>query len=231
MRELRPNLWHWTAPHPDWRPATPGSPDDWARDVGCALYITDARAIFVDPLLPSDTDAFWAQADALTAGRKVHVLTTIRWHVRSRAALVARYAASTSRARAVLAPDVVPIPIRGAEETVFWLPAARTLIPGDRLLGENRNGLRLCPASWLRSLPSKLTLAELRARMMPLLELPVEAVLVSHGDPVLDGASAALRAALADTPSGDGEIRPRAATVEESHPDPECDQREPVGGE
>ena len=46
-------------------------------------------------------------------------------------------------------------------------------------------GLRVCPQPWLGYLPGGLTVAELRDRLRPLLDLPVELVLVSHGEPVL----------------------------------------------
>ncbi len=81
--------------------------------------------------------------------------------------------------------------VQGAGETIFWLPEPRTLIPGDRILGAGGGGLRLCPDSWLRSLKTPITQAELKPRLRPLLELPVQRVLVSHGEPILrDGASA-----------------------------------------
>jgi hypothetical protein len=54
--------------------------------------------------------------------------------------------------------------------------------------------VRLCPESWL---PSGVGHAELRTALAPLLELPVERVLVSHGVPVLGGGHAALAKALA----------------------------------
>ena len=42
--------------------------------------------------------------------------------------------------------------------------------------------LRLCPARWIGG---GKTLDELRASLRPLLDLPIEQVLVSHGEPVL----------------------------------------------
>jgi hypothetical protein len=51
----------------------------------------------------------------------------------------------------------------------------------------------MCPESWL---PPKSGHTELAASLRPLLDLPVERVLVSHGDPVLAGGRDALAAAL-----------------------------------
>jgi hypothetical protein len=69
-------------------------------------------------------------------------------------------------------------------------------VPGDRLIGDGRGGVRLCPESWLRYLPGGVDLAALREAMAPLLELPVEMVLVSHGEPVLRDGAAKVAAAL-----------------------------------
>ena len=193
--ELIRGLWRWTAPHPDWRPPSrTGGPDDWEQLVGCALYETERAVTFFDPLVGPDAGAFWAWADARVAGRPVHVLTTIHWHRRSRDAVVARYGAQTSRARARLPAGIEPVVLRGAGETMFWLPGPRALIPGDRLLGAPGGGLRICPQSWLSAV--RVDRYELRALLAPVLELPVARVLVSHGRPVLRGGAGALRAAL-----------------------------------
>jgi glyoxylase-like metal-dependent hydrolase (beta-lactamase superfamily II) len=80
-----------------------------------------------------------------------------------------------------------------ADEVVFWLPAPRSLVPGDVLLGTDA-GLELCPGSWLGSRGG---LPRLVDDLAPLLELPVERVLTSHGPPVLSGGRDALAYALA----------------------------------
>ena len=61
------------------------------------------------------------------------------------------------------------------------------------ILGADNSGLRLCPASWL---PAGIDQARLRESLRPLLDLPVERVLVSHGKPVLRKGHAALAAVL-----------------------------------
>jgi hypothetical protein len=52
----------------------------------------------------------------------------------------------------------------------------------------------MCPESWL---PEGKGHRELAESLRPLLELPVERILVSHGEPVLGGAPQALARALA----------------------------------
>ena len=64
------------------------------------------------------------------------------------------------------------------------------------MLGADGGGLRLCPESWLGYLGSGLTLAQLRLVLRPLLELPIELVLVTHGEPVLSGGREALAEAI-----------------------------------
>jgi hypothetical protein len=160
--------------------------------VGCVAHRAPDALVFIDPLVPPGAEeAFWKQADTLVEGHgeRVVVLTTIRWHRRSRDELVARYGASTSRARRTLPQGVETIRIPDASETMVWLAEHRALVPGDLLLGADGGGLRLCPESWLRYMGGA-SLEEVRGRMRPLLDLPVEMVLVSHGEPVLrDGAA------------------------------------------
>lgn len=200
MKQIAAGLWRWTAPHPGWQPdAEPGSPADWERDVGSVLYEDEAGevAVFFDPLLPPEPDPFWEWADERCAGRRVAVLTTIGWHRRSRSSFVKRYEASVSRAKRNLPRGVESFVVPGAGETIFWLPNHRALIPGDPILGGPGGGLQLCPDSWLRYLRTPLTRAELRDRLRPLLDLPVERVLVSHGNAVLSQGDKALAQILA----------------------------------
>jgi hypothetical protein len=196
MKELAPGLWRWTAPHWAWAPgAEPDSPDDWEEYVGSVLYEDREAAVFIDPLVPEDADQFWRWADQRVAGRSVVVLTTLGPHRRSREQVAERYGASTSRAKRDLPSGVESIVLRGAGETMFWLPDHRTLVPGDRILGASGGGLRLCPESWLYWV--LVDRDELRELLKPLLELPIERVLVSHGEPVLSSGARALRACLA----------------------------------
>ena len=129
-------------------------------------------------------------------GQPVRVLTTIGFHRRSRDEVVRRLGAMTSRAKASLPEGVETITIRRAGETMVWLPELRTLVSGDRLLGDDAGGLRMCPPGWLRYLEPGLSHDELRDALRPLLELPVEMVLVSHGEPVLRNGRAAIERAL-----------------------------------
>jgi glyoxylase-like metal-dependent hydrolase (beta-lactamase superfamily II) len=205
--ELEHGLWRWTAPHPEWKPGTSDTADDWSRDVGCALFQTSSMVLFIDPLLPPSTSPFWRWADERCAGRSVTVFTTIAYHRRSRDAIVARYGAASYGGDGDGETDVrrLPggvqlLPVEGFGETLVWLASARTLLTGDSLLGDGRGGLRLCPESWLEDAPAPITLADLRDRLSPVLSLPIERVLVSHGEPVLSDGRRALARALEAIP-------------------------------
>jgi hypothetical protein len=192
--EIAPGLLRWTARHPEWvENAEPGGPNDWDAIVGAVLYEAPGAVALIDPIVPGDErERFLSWLDRRVGQRPVSVLTTVRWHVRDRDELAERYDARTG----AVPGGIVPKPLEGAGETVYWLPDAATLVPGDRLLGDGRGGLRLCPDSWLgRVRVDRRGLAEL---LRPLLELPVQRVLVSHGEPVLDGASVVLARAIED---------------------------------
>ena len=178
--------------------------------------------MLIDPLVPETTEEeerFWRalDRDVAWADVPVHVLVTVFWHTRSAARMVERYDArvhAMTSARAAIARragdvhetfrpgDSLPAGIEAyptvrRNEVAFWLPAHRALGPGDVLLGDDEGGLRLCPASWL---PGRAGQAELRDSLLPLLALPIERVLVSHGAPVLNDGHTALARALAAVP-------------------------------
>ena len=194
MEELAPGLHRWTARHPEWRPAPErDTPADWPPDVGCVAYEAPDALVLVDPLIEE-----WAPLDALVErhGRPVIVLTTMRFHRRGREEVAARYGAELRTHTEPPPAGVRRVPVTGMDESMVYLEAPRALVPGDRLIGDGAGGVRPCPPSWMRYLPGPPDANALRAALAPLLELPVEAVLVSHGDPVLSGGGAALRAAL-----------------------------------
>ena len=110
--------------------------------------------MFIDPLAVADDGAFWSWADDRCRGREVVALETIRFHRRSREAFLARYSAATMAPQSAVPPrwGVEPHSLPATEETVFWIPEHRALVPGDVLLGTGGGGLSLCPESWLEEL-------------------------------------------------------------------------------
>lgn len=199
ITEITPGLWRWTARHPEWvAGAKPGTTADWPREVGSVAYESPGGLVVIDALVPEGGDSLWSWLDerAAAADGRVAALSTIKWHRRSRDAVARRYGASTSCSREALPEGVEAIPIRGAGETMFWLAEPRALVCGDRLMGDGRGGVCICPESWLRYLDEPPSLDELREALRPLLDLNVQRVLVSHGEPVLRDGAAAIRRAL-----------------------------------
>jgi glyoxylase-like metal-dependent hydrolase (beta-lactamase superfamily II) len=210
VRELAPGLWLWTALHPDWTPE-----EDWEQEVGCVYLETPSTVILVDPLVPGEPAARETflqhlDADIERNGKPVSILLTVHWHERSSAELAERYGAevwanegAVGQIDSVTNPfapaDVLPggvigIDAQRAGETLLWLPEQHALVSGDVLLGDGDGGLRVCPESWLNGI----TRLELKLALAGLLDLPVELVLVSHGEPVLADGTAALAQALAE---------------------------------
>lgn len=200
VEEIAPRLWRWTGHHEEWR-----------QDVGCVYYGGSDAVVLIDPLVPpEDSERFLAalDRDVERHGRPVHVLVTIYWHARSAREIVERYrgrlwAHGSARApidrRTGAVTDVFragdPLPggveahaARGSE-VVFWIPEHRALVAGDVILGTGDGGLRLCPESWS---PHGGGHEQVRDNLRPLLELPVEKVLVSHGAPLLENGHEAL---------------------------------------
>jgi glyoxylase-like metal-dependent hydrolase (beta-lactamase superfamily II) len=176
--------------------------DDWQEDVGSVAVETGDGLVFIDPLSPPPE-----------LGPPAHTLITVYFHARDAAGrvwaprrLVRRLA---NRGVTVTDPfdpgDSLPGAIECYEtardgEVVYVLPQQQAVVVGDVLLGAGAKPrptdepLRLCPARWLGD---GVTHDDLKRSLQPLLETPVEQVLVSHGAPVTSHGSAALAAVLA----------------------------------
>ncbi len=185
---VAPGLRRWTAWHDEWREA-----------VGSVAVETDDGLVLIDPLDPPRGLA-----------RPDHVLLTVYWHIRSASDLPAaevwasRRAVEPLRNRGVRVTRTVndgalPGGIRAfatarSSEVVYWLPRQKTVVAGDVLLGAGAkpnattDPLRLCPERWL----GKASHDDLRGSLRILLDLPVQRVLVSHGEPVLRSGKRAL---------------------------------------
>jgi glyoxylase-like metal-dependent hydrolase (beta-lactamase superfamily II) len=203
--QIAPGLWRWTGWH-----------EEWKEDVGSVYVEAADGVVLIDPIVPpEDTERFWKalDRDVKRVGGEVHVLVSVFWHTRDARQMVERYQArvwAPRRGRAAIerragivtdafAPDE-PLPggvqarrTARASEVVYWIPEHGALVPGDVLLTDKVGGIRLCPASWL---PESVDQPKLAESLRPLLDLPVERVLLSHGEPVLTGAKRALTAAL-----------------------------------
>ena len=184
VNELAPGLWRWTAPHPAWKEGA-----DWEQEVGCVYYEATDATVLIDPLVPPERERFFDALDRDVERRKlpVAILLTVPWHGRSSPELAGRYETTTE------APaGVEPFPVPDVQETVWWLPEHRTLVVGESLFGDGDGALSLCPDTWVKGERRD----ALRSALRQLLDLPLERILVSHGEPVLEDGHAALARAL-----------------------------------
>lgn len=218
--EIAPGLLYWTARHPEWHPGAFGAA------VGSYAALAGAELLLIDPLLPADDPEPVLQALEARLRERVAILITIGYHVRSAAALLERWHRELpvtihgppqaerrlrSRARAAfrdLAPDGggpagarafrIGRPVRG--ERPLWLPSHAALAFGDAVVTNPAGELRM----WIPEPLTEDRAAFYRDRfaptLRPLLELPVERVLTTHGAPILEGAAAALREAVESPP-------------------------------
>jgi glyoxylase-like metal-dependent hydrolase (beta-lactamase superfamily II) len=190
---VAPGLRRWTAWHEEWQEA-----------VGSVAVDTDDGLVLIDPLDPPRGLA-----------RPDHVLLTVYWHIRGAAKLptaelwASKRAVQPLRNRGVKVTrtvDDVALPggikafaTARRSEVVYWLPRQKAVVAGDVLLGAGAkpnptaDPLRLCPERWL----GKGSHDDLRASLRALLDLPVQRVLVSHGEPVLRSGKRALAELLA----------------------------------
>jgi len=212
--ELEPGLWSWTATHPDWE-----SGNGWAAEVRCFYVEAEDATVVVDPLVPEDeAERFWRalDRDVERRAKPLAILLTQAAHARSAGDVAARYDADvwgheSARPKVVgarfhaLAPgDTTPAGGRvlpfdqepDGSGTPLYFAARRALAAGDVFIavdGELRvwwaNGASA--GSWYRErlLPS----------LRVWLELPVDHVLVAHGEQV-PGGKQAIAAALERPP-------------------------------
>ncbi len=185
MREVQTGVWHWQAPHPDWTPEAGG----WGPEVSCYAIDAGERLLLFDPLAPPP------ELEELAARRETAVVLTCPWHARDAVSLAERLGAplhvpppdegdpdpvegQAFRAGERLPVGVEAFPGMEPNDLVLWIESRRALVAGDTLVDRGR-GLEF-PADWAnKGVPPEQILEALR----PLLELPVELVLPTHGAP------------------------------------------------
>ena len=195
MRELQAGLWHWQAPHPGWAPDEP-----WPQEVSSYAIDDGDRLLLFDPL------ATPSEIEELASDRETAIVLTSPWHRRDAAGLAERLGAmlyvpppdppdpDPVRGHVFEAGDRLPVgveafPGREPNDLVLWIESRRALVAGDTLIDRGK-GLEF-PVDWL---PEGVTPEQGLEAVQPLLELPVELVLPTHGRPT---DRAALERALA----------------------------------
>jgi glyoxylase-like metal-dependent hydrolase (beta-lactamase superfamily II) len=210
VRELQPGLWHWTAPHPEWRESEP-----WDQNVSSYAIDDGERLLLFDPLAPP------AEVEHLAAERETAVVLTCPWHDRDTQRLVERlgvpvytplpdsaeYLMQTFGITAEQAgegsPDLIWLLKEGIGEARPYAAGDRLDVGVDAFPGQKPNDMVLWAESgravvagdtlvdfgnglelnerWLQLL--KALREQVVAGLRPLLELPVEHVLAAHGGP------------------------------------------------
>jgi hypothetical protein len=213
-QRLSDGLWRWTARHPEWHPG------EFGAEVASFAVEAGEDLLLIDPMLPAEEAPVLELLDGLAEGRETHALITIGYHVRSAESLCARYGGrifgpKTCASRledaakltvwepGVAGPaGVVPFAIGKPQRTErpLWIPSHRAIAFGDAVV-VNPEG-QLCVWSHEKLDDKRLRWYSERfaPTLEPLLDLPSERILVTHGKPVLRNGGDALREAVHGQP-------------------------------
>lgn len=215
MQKLTAGLWRWTARHPEWHPG-----DFGAEVVSFAADAGDGTLLLIDPLLPSEPDEALEQLDTIAAGAdRVAILVSVPYHVRSAEEIRKRYKATIHGHKAAakrlssttgfhevetgteLPGGVTAYPTGKPRrhETPLHLPSHRALVFGDAVV-EYEGALRVWAHDKVDSKVKRFYKERFNPTLEPLLDLDFDAVLVTHGDPLMTNGKQALRNALEADP-------------------------------
>ena len=188
-------------------PATPsGIPGEFGAEVASFAVAADGDLLLLDPLLPPDADPVLELLDGL-AGDRVAILTTIPYHVRSAedrsgaatatpptrrsgaipprpsGSTTARGSARSTRAR-LCPPGCRPIAIGKPRrhEMPLYVPSQRALVFGDAVV-ELDGDAEVWANEPVDERRARFHRERFNPTLEPLLELDVERVLVTHGQP------------------------------------------------
>ena len=200
MQELRPGLWHWQTPHPEW-----SSDSGWPKEVSSyAIEVGDDLLLF-DPLAVPAELRERATAVVLTAPYHEREARALRLPVHTPPAdtwedWVEKFGVDPDQVRGMESEDLAwlrggegeghfhvpgPWPFgiqayagREANDLILWMPSVNAIVTGDTLsdFGEGL-GIQLGGRKHV-------TRDEVAERLRPLLELPIELVLPAHSEPV-----------------------------------------------
>jgi glyoxylase-like metal-dependent hydrolase (beta-lactamase superfamily II) len=189
VQEVATGLWHWQAPHPEW------ADSDWPQLVSSYAIDDGERLLLFDPIAVPD------ELMERSEQREPMVVLTSPWHERDTRLLVERHAPPVFvtdpgegspdvewlmsgeagepqlfSAGGGLPAGIEAFPGREPNDVVLWVPSRRAVVAGDTLV-DFGDGLMI-HEPWL-STPREQVVEQLR----PLLDLPVEHILATHGGP------------------------------------------------
>ncbi len=191
MQELRTGLWWWEAVHPEWTAEDDAAGRDWGPEVSSYAVDDGERLLLIDPTVPPEPVA------CLAADRETVIVLTNPWHERDARSL------SESLRAPVFAPppddggrgirmpaqlfsagDRLPFGVEafpGREppyDVLLWVESHGAVAVGDTLIDRGQ-GIELLE-SWL---PDGVTREQVVEGLRPLLALPIDIVLPTHGAP------------------------------------------------
>jgi hypothetical protein len=200
VHEIAPGFYYWMAPHPEWEPS-----ENWPEDVLCVYFESTDGIVLIDPLLPrGEGAAFWhaLDEDVERLDQPVRILLTAPWHARDTSRFVDRYNASvwaSPLARwkepvltttAVLPAGVEALfPVGDVNQALFFLRDVESLVTGDVFSGTGGR---------FHVFMDDHDREPLLAWLPQLTALPLQRVLIAHGEPVLSDGAARVREAIAE---------------------------------
>jgi hypothetical protein len=216
MEKLTEGLWRWTGRHPEWHPG------DFGAEVASFAVSAGDTTLLIDPLLPPDPSSVLAVIDE-NLGDRLAILITIPYHVRSAEELWRRYrndaettihghpaAAKRLEDRSAFREIEPGVPLPGGAtahrigkprryEMPFHVPTHGALVFGDAV-AEVDGRLVVWTSDKVDSKVERFYRERFNPTLEPLLELDFDRVLVTHGQPLLEGGKRALADALAAKP-------------------------------
>jgi hypothetical protein len=199
VQELRPGVWHWQSPHPEWN-----AEQRWPELVSSYAIQLDEELLLFDPLsVPEELrgratavvmTAPYHERDARRLDLPVHTPPADTWED-----WVEKFGVEPDRVRGMESGDLAwlragegeghfhapgPWPFgitafagREDNDLILWLPSINAAVTGDSL-SDFGDGLDIQLGG-----RKHVTRADVVERLRPLLELPVELVLPAHGEP------------------------------------------------
>ncbi len=212
MDELTEGLWRWTARHPEWHPG------EFGAEVASFAAQAGETTLLIDPLLPPDPSSVLAVIDE-NLGTRLAILITVPYHVRSAEELWSRYrsAAETtihghpacakrledrSAFHEIDISEPLPAGVTAyaigkprRHETPLHLPSHKALVFGDAV-AESDGRLVVWASEKVDAKAERFYRERFNPTLEPLLELDFDAVLTTHGQPLMSDGKRALRDAL-----------------------------------
>ena len=214
--KLADGLWRWTARHPEWHPG------EFGREVACFALQPGDDAMLIDPLLPPDAEPVLDLIESIIAER-LSILITIPYHVRSSAEIRGRFESEaettiwghpacakrlddTSGFRELEPGTELPAGVTAhhigkprRHEMPLHLPSHKALAFGDAVAAVDGR-LVVWATAKVDEKMERFHRERFNPTLEPLLELDLDRVLVTHGEPVMKAGRKQLEAALRARP-------------------------------